>query len=230
MLPEQMTAQTDQRPPPIKFERKAVSMPNVKEGGYVPVDVDYVHVKSPGCLDIYINKVPQWLAIQKSEVDRGRIPQKWLDDYKDAYQRWQNGQEMPLHGMPIRGWSVISPAQQEMLININVLTVEDLAVMNDEGVKRIGMGAGELKQKAVTALRASKDIGPVVMEIADLKKRLDLSEANNKALIEQTTALLAELKMRGGVANEPVQTTTITSDDLLDAPVKRGPGRPRNAA
>ena len=84
------------------------------------------------------------------------------------YERWKNGQEMPLNGTPIKTWSAISPAQIKNLIAIGILTVEDLANVNGEGLTRIGMGGQNLKKMATNWLETAADHGPVTLRVTVL--------------------------------------------------------------
>ena len=165
-------AERKDRPAYVRFERLAEEdIPASRAAGkFVAKDVDYVLITPPYSKDIFKQKVKDWLPQLDRDQSGGRIPQQWVDLYKDAYKRWQNGQEMPLNGSPIKGWGVISPAQQETLLRMNILTVEDLAGVNDEGVRRIGMGAVELKNKAQAWLAQLGDKGPLTMKMAALEQ------------------------------------------------------------
>ena len=179
------------RPAYVRFERVAVEdkVASDAAGHYVARDVDFALVTPPYSKDIFKAKAAQWLENMRQEVRNGRIPQDWADHYEKAYKSWSNGQELPLNGTAIRGWGVISPAQQETLIRMNILTVEDLSRINDEGVRRIGMGASELKAKATAWLSQLKDKGPLTQEVAALKSENALLRANLESLEARVAAL-----------------------------------------
>ena len=179
------------RPAYVRFERVAVEDKAASDaaGHYVARDVDFALVTPPYSKDIFKAKAAQWLENMRQEVRNGRIPQDWADHYEKAYKSWSNGQELPLNGTAIRGWGVISPAQQETLIRMNILTVEDLSGINDEGVRRIGMGASELKAKATAWLSQLKDKGPLTQEVAALKSENALLRANLESLEARVAAL-----------------------------------------
>jgi hypothetical protein len=240
--------ETDSQPSPIKFERILVEdvAKSAQEGRYVAKEVHMVHESAQGSRDIFKSVVSKWLVNKTADVKNGRIPQKWLDAYHEAYSRWKVGHEVPLHGTPIRGWGVISPVQQEELIRINVMTVEGLAAINDEGMRRIGLGALDLKNKAIAALRAAKDTGTLVMENSELKKRLAVAEANQAEMQQQLAMLMAQSKAQSyqpGAVVQVADDSGISAADILDPvvpepaqvaealsaaqPVKRRPGRPR---
>lgn len=205
------------RPAHVRFERVAVENPTAtaKEGRYVAVDVDYVTVTPVGGGGNGVKwKIKQWMDNLRYEEQSGRIPQAWVEQYRKAYEAWKNGQEIPLNGTPIRGWMVISPAQQEMLIARGVQTLEDLAVINAEGIQRIGMGGVELKNKAIMALQAAKDIGPVVMQNAKLSSELAIMKANYDDLAKKFAALVEQ---SGGDPQVTAPAVSdITADDILD--------------
>ena len=136
---------------------------------------------------------------------------------------------MPVNGTPIRGWGVISPAQQETLIKMQVLTVEDLSLMNDEGAKRVGMGGLDLKNKAKAWLSQLDDKGALTIQMADLQQKFANLEASSEILAEKNEKMALQLKAYdGGVQPElPTESTEISAADVLedDVPtvkVKRG--------
>jgi len=204
--------------PFVRFERKAVEnhAASLEAGHYVAVDVDYVNVTPPGSKDVWVGKAANWLDQLKVDVNSGRIPSTWVDKYSAAYQAWKNGQELPVDGTPIRGWGVISPAQQETLTRLNILTVEVLSEINDEGLRRIGMGAIDLKSKAQAWLKQLSKAGKPTLEIAALKKENTNLKANQVIMENRLEELssLVKLLRDGQQAYQPM-TDAINSDDLL---------------
>lgn len=203
--------------PYVRFERKAIEnqAASIEAGHYVAVDIDFVHVTPPGSKDIWTTKATNWMDQLKADVNQGRVPSEWVDKYSAAYQAWKNGQELPLEGTPIRGWGVISPAQQENLTRLNILTVEVLAAMNDEGLRRIGMGAIDLKHKADAWLKQISKAGKPTLEMAALKKEnaeLKINQSVMESRINELASLVKQLS-----SQQPYQpmTDAIDSDDLL---------------
>ena len=140
----------EDRPAYVRFEIVPVEDKAASEaaGHYVGRDVEFALITPPYSKDIFKIKVPQWKLNMKQDVANGRLPEEWMDKYLEAYSKWKAGQEIPLNGTPIKDWGVISPSQREMLIRMNILTVEDLSRVTMEGLQRIGMGAVDLKNKA----------------------------------------------------------------------------------
>ena len=200
--------------PFVRFERKPIEdkAESERQGRYVAKDVDFALITAPYSKDVFKQKAKDWFATMKNDVQNGRFPQEWYEKFEKQYQAFQNGQELPPEGTPIRGWGVISPAQQEELIRMNILTVEVLSNINDEGIKRIGMGAVELKTKANAWLSQLNDKGPLTLKVAATEKENAILKASVETLQKQVAALMTALKQ------EPVshETSEVTAADILE--------------
>ncbi len=217
------------KPAFVKFDRIAKHLPGLseREGRYMAVDVDIVTVRQPGAMDSVIFEVDKWLKQNAVEVSTGRLPLDHADFYKRSAERWRLGQAMPIEGTPIKGWAVISPAQADMLIYVGIRTVEELATTNAEGRQRIGMGATTLQNKAMAWLAQAQDKGPLTLEMAALKDKNTLLEANLLTMQNQIDELKAA-KPAPVTMQQQSSPDTITAEELLEEdPPKRGPGRPR---
>ena len=205
-----------ERPPFVSFHRVPVEDKAASRaaGHYVAKDVDFVHVTPPYSKDLNKFEVPDWFAQLDKAARNNRIPQEWLDHFKKAYDAWKSGKEIPLNGTPILGWGVISPAQQETLIRLGILTVEDLGGVNDEGMRRIGMSAGEFRNKARAWLAQIGDKGPLTMEMAALKQENATLNGQVATLQRQVSALMAG--MPAPAVEAPVAEAIVASD-LIDA-------------
>jgi len=221
-------ANREERPAHVSFERIPVEdkVASLREGRFVAVDVDYVNVTPAYSKDCFRSKATTWFAQVKQDVNAGRTPERWLEIWQEAYSRWLNGQEIPLNGTPIKGWGLISPAQQEMLIRINCLTVEDLAGANDEGLRRMGMGSMDLRNKAKAWLQSVNDHGPLTMEVAALKTENNNLRTEIATLVDQVMGLSAQVRaMAVPLAEIPASAEPIGVADILDtappAPVRK---------
>lgn len=203
--------------PYVRFERVAVEnkAETMKQGRYVAIDVDYALVTAPYSKDIFKQKAATWLSQMELDAQQGRINPEWVTKFKKQYDAWRNGQELPPDGTPILGWGVISPAQQQNLIRMNILTVETLAAINDEGQSRIGMGAVELKTKAKAWLSQLNDKGPLTMEIAATKAENAQLSIKVETLQKQVEALMTAVKVNREVPHE-TPAEQITASDLIE--------------
>jgi len=184
------------RPAYVRFQRRAVQnhQASLAAGKYVGNNVDYALITPPYSKDVVELKVETWFKNMIEDVRNDRLPQSWADQYREMYDKWKVGEEMPLRGTAIRGWGVLSPAQQETLISMNVLTVEDLAGINDEGCRRIGMGAMDLKNKAVAWLAQLNDLGPLTFKVAALEQTIKNKDGEISALTQKVTTLQQDLR------------------------------------
>lgn len=187
-----------QKPPHVTFERRPIEdkAATKREGRYIAKDIDYAIIMAPYSdgKESVIVKVHQWFENLENEIKAGRYPAAWLEIHRKNYERFKQGQEIPLNGVPIKGWGVISPAQQEMLIHRHILTVEELAGINDVGMGAIGMGAMDLKRKAVTWLAQTEERGPLTIKMTDLEKQNDLLTGQVETLTRQVQELLVLTK------------------------------------
>lgn len=179
------------RPPYIRFVQRAVEdrSKEIAKGKYEYRNVDIVLLTVPGQKDTTERYAEDWLADSRRNAEDGRIPAEWPELFEKAYDRWKKGEALPETGTAIKGWSLLSPAAQEVVIQAGVRTVEDLAAISDEAAGRIGIGAVTFKQKAAAWLKEANEKGTVAAENATLHR--DLASANEK--ITQQAEMLKEL-------------------------------------
>lgn len=137
------------------------------------VDVAFAIVRAPGAKDSLEKKADDWLKQLETYAKDGRIPPSWPHEYRQAFEAWKAGEEMPVTGTPIRSWPPLTPAQRQNVLNAEIYTVEDLASANDENRSRIGMGAHGLQAIAVKWLAEAKDAGSMAKELAAMRIKLE---------------------------------------------------------
>lgn len=188
----------EERPPYLRFEKRAIEnkAETLKQGHYVARDIDYVYVTLPGGRDVFSSKVDKWLEKQAVYAKNGRIKPEWLSIYKDAYERWSKGEEIPVNGTPIKGWQALSPAQTEIILRAGIRTIEDLEVCNDEALRRLGMGGRDLVNKAKSWLKGANDHGKVAMQNAALEKENENLKTTVSSLEEKVDYLMAQMEQK----------------------------------
>ncbi len=198
----------EERPPYISFEKKAVEnkLETLRQGHYVAKDVDYVSVTLPGGRDIFVSEANKWLERQETYARNGRIKPEWLEYYKKAYEHWKEGEEIPVNGTAIKGWAAISPAQTEMIIRSGIKTVEDLAGLNDEGLRRLGMGGRDLVSKASSWLNSASDHGKVALQNAALEKQNEQLKTTVESLEEKVDILTKMVQSKETRDESPIVT------------------------
>lgn len=188
-----MTELMKERPAYVRFEKRPIEDRNASTaaGHYVGKDVIFALITPPGSKDVIVREAVDWLKYLDQQVAEGRIPEQYVDAYKRAYDKYLKGEEVPLSGTPIKGWPPLSPAQQLNLIAMNILTVEDLAALNEEGKARFGMGITELVRRAQNWLAEAQSIGTVVARLTAIETEFkDLKDQNDRQrlLIEKLQA------------------------------------------
>jgi hypothetical protein len=148
-------------------------------------DVDYVIIQPPGRMDSVEKIATEWLAdldAKAASRARGRyeIDNHYdfdvVERFKKMYQMFKNDQEIPIDGTPIKTADWLSPSQKANVIGANIRTVEDLANATEEGLKNIGHGARDLRERARNAI-ASADGGKVALQMEALQKQIERLEA-----------------------------------------------------
>jgi hypothetical protein len=196
---------TEERPAYVMFEMRAVEdrAATITNGYYSTKDVEFALITPPYSKDCVEMECGVWLKKNDDDERNGRIPSTWRDKWKLAYDAWKNGQELPLDGYPIKGWGVLSPSQQANLLAVGIKTVQDLAKVNDEGLKRIGMGSVDLKNRATAWLKAESGPGKLAQENAALKVKVDSQDEQIKQLaatVDELKAMLPKSQERNRVA------------------------------
>ena len=204
-----MLDRDEDRPAYVRFERRAVkdSEATLAAGHYKSKDEDYALITPPYSKDLVEKKVATWFKQVEANVVSGRVPEKHFHLWKETYKRWLEGQDAPVNGTSVKDWNTLSPAQCKNLIGAGCRTIEDLAQANDEAIRRIGMGAHDLKNKAKAWLQAAKDHGPLTMEVESLKKENDTLKASLDALQEQMKLMQIQLEGKNDVIGKALYET-----------------------
>jgi uncharacterized coiled-coil protein SlyX len=169
-------------------------------------------------VDSIIYELDKWLnSVIPSELNSGRLHPDIAEYYRKAAKRFREGQEIPVEGTPIKTWPVLTPAQAETVLGIHVRTVEELANLADDGVRRLGMGGIDLKNKAKAWLAAASDKGKLTHEMAALQKKSEFQESTIATLQAQLDELVRAMN-----AKKP-QTVALDAEaidvsDLMDEP------------
>lgn len=181
------------RPPHVKFVTRAVEDRNasIQAGHTVFKDVAHVVITPQGSRDSVEKPAEEWLATVDQQVREDRMPEDWAEKFHRAYDHYKRGEEIPVDGFALAVWPSITPAELQACKNVGILSVEDLAIANDEAIRRLGLGGLALKQRAGKFLEAAKGPGKLLAENAALEERLKASEVRRESLEERVKALEA---------------------------------------
>lgn len=184
-----------ERPPYVRFEQRAEEDRNssIESGHYVARNVNYALITPPGSKDCVEKIAEEWLAQIKTKARDGTFSPQWAEHFAFAFKQWQEENTIPETGTPIKGWALLSPAMQAQVLQANIRTVEDLAVMNETGLSRVGMGARDLQNKAKAWLAEAASIGSVASQNAALQMQLEQAVERMALLEEENKALSAQV-------------------------------------
>lgn len=133
---------------------------------------------------------------------------------KPYYDNWKAGKAAPIDGTPLAAWPGATPQLVKALEPFHIRSVEDLAKIDDNLMGRISIpGIRALKNNAAAYVEAQKTTAVVAGEIATLRSENEML----KSEISELKDLIKSIGAKEGV-------------EIVDEPVKRGPGRPRKVA
>lgn len=163
------------RPAYVRFVRSSREDrdASIKAGHCVEVHSDLALITPPGSKDVVEREVPSWMEYLAHQEREGMIPPALAAYYRDMYERWCQGQEMPPAGTPILGWQLLTATEQQRVIGANILTVEDLAEAGHMQIQEIGMGAPAMVAKAKHWIEVGRDQGAAAMEMTALKTQVE---------------------------------------------------------
>ncbi len=176
---------------------------SIERGQAVYKNVIFAIITPPGGHLVVEKEAATWLEERKRDRDI------FSDHYHKCYDAFMDGIEAPIEGTAIENWPPATPAQVKAIRGANVRTIEALAAANDDTLRRMGMGAQSLKQRAQAWLESASETGQAAEQLAALK-----------ADVERLTANVARLE----------EDKAILSKKMNEAEVKRGRGRPRKVA
>lgn len=143
------------------------------------------------------------VAGQDKDVFVGPVNEQIKRDYAEEWEKFQQGNELPLVGTPLERWPFLTPERVLNLKSLNFRTVEDVAAAPDFAVQRIGMGGYALRDEArkfLSLAQASADVS----HMEELRAAVAAKDEALRLQGEQIAAMqvqMAELLAR--TAKEP---------------------------
>lgn len=131
----------------VKFERRSRknAYKSELEGRPIYEPIDYVKIQQPGEKD-------QWVG-PATEAHKMRFPQQW-----DAYQR--QVEQVP-EGTPVQLLFPNEPHITELMLDLKIMTIEQLANLTEQAIERLGMDGRKYVNKATQAMEKSEALREV---------------------------------------------------------------------
>jgi hypothetical protein len=177
---------------------------SMKSGHPVFLDAEVAVITMPGgslVVDKFVT--PELLNEWKNGTDR-KPPSPFA---VRAYDAWKEGREAPVNGIDLKNWPGVTPAQLKMCQGVHVRTVEDLANADADTIRKLGMGAVALKDKAIAYIdsadtnKNSEEVAALKVEMEALREALEKRDDQIAGLLEQAEAEDAP-KRRGRPAKQ----------------------------
>lgn len=141
------------------------------EGRPIFDERDYVEIIIPGA---------------KDTVDR-QVQEQDKDRWPEQYRRFKEDAEQATDGTPLEQWPAISVSQIAELKAKKIRTVEQLAGVSDGNLANLGLGARQLRDRALAYLEAAAGNAPLdaaLLREAKLKEEIDALKKQVESIIE----------------------------------------------
>lgn len=182
----------------IEFELRPVENRNqtIKQGTPIFDDVEYAIITMPG---------------GQTRVDKEITPEL-LDEWQHGkgrndpvpfavvqYDAWKSGLEVPVNGIDLKNWPGVTPAQLKTCQGAHILTVEDLASINADGLRKLGMGGVALHEKAKAFLgsaetnKNSEAIADLTLKLNDAMDAINSKDDQIGVLMDQVESLQEQI-------------------------------------
>lgn len=196
--------------PAIRFAKGYVEdrTESIKQGRFVPKEVNMVYVKQIGDKDETERVAEEWIDQLRdraygSNGNPPQIPVEWYDRAQRLFENFKKGFENQPEGFPVREWPVLTPAQVANMHSMETYTVEQVAGWTEQALARFGMGGRELKAKAQLWLQSgdtkAEQISALQVENTALKEQLAKLAKDLEAL---KTEVAEDKPKRGRPRNE----------------------------
>ena len=183
-------------PPFVEFEVQEIEdrEATLEAGEFVGIPVDMIKVHPAGSKDCVIRNYQEWLAQKRQDASEGRFPKSHLFMIQEQYQAWKNGVPKPTWGTPLKDWKHSTPQLLKAMGAVHISTIGELALANEETIKRLGMGARSLKAKAEMFMRGERIPDDVMFNSSEVSakiagksvaKELDITDDDLKLDLEE---------------------------------------------
>lgn len=144
-------------------------------------DVHFVRIHNPGGKDVFEKEVDTYLKESRDPDMKAKVSR--------AYDDWKGKRDPEVDGIRLKDIPLLTAAECKNLAEVKILTVEDLAAVDENGLKTIGMGGRNLKRKAQDYLKAANDTGKMVQKMSNMSEEMkNLKDKLDE--LEETNALL----------------------------------------
>lgn len=124
------------------------------------------------------------VAEKVTRLKKGMLGEEIWAVIKPYYDRWKEGQDAPIIGMPLEAAPFATKEMVRVLGQVEIRSVEDLANAEEAALNKLPIpGILGMRAKAKALLDARANLAPVSEELAALRQQVqDLQKARDEAL------------------------------------------------
>lgn len=169
----------DKRPPFVRFEEQEYGRDleaSERAGRPIPRTVVMACITPFASKDEVIKPADEWLKQIRDQAVKGEYPPEWAERFRLQFEEWRKGHELPREGTPIRTWQMLTAEQRNRLRALNILIVEDLALIPDSGLSMLGLDGRSMRDTAKGWIAEGHDKGINAKALADANVKIEAQE------------------------------------------------------
>jgi hypothetical protein len=182
------------------FKNEAKSL---AEGRPVHDDIEICEIRVPGSIDVKVfpaTEISRWITDPMTGAD---VPVTYAERFSRQYMQFKAKAAQTKSGTPLEYATFLTAARRAELRAQNVYTVEQLAAIEGNPLKNLGLGGREMKNSAEEYLAESKAGAPT----AQMAAELEALRARNAVLEED---------YRRAASQRPAPAAAAAADDDYD--------------
>lgn len=196
----------------VRFEKRSRrnAYKSDLEGRPIYEPIDYIRIQQPGERDQWVGPV--------TEAHKARFPRQW--------EQYQQETDQTPEGTPVALLFPNEPHIIELLLDLKVQTVEQLAGLTEQAIDRLGMDG----RKYVTKAQAAMDKSEALREVTKLTHELEDARDELKTLKDANNTLQARMAALEEMMEERPRQRPKAKLPMLEeepAPVAAKPRPPR---
>jgi len=190
------------------------------------VPIDYVIYGPMGSLDRSkitekVSRLSKVVGTDETENPAVVMARMRWDSIRPRYEAWKQGQEAPIDGTPLAAWNALSNEDADLFKTNRIYTVEDIAILSETAIAKIGIPNGRSLIVQAKAFLESADANRASAIMTNMQTEMAAMRAE---LEEAKRALMAAPV----VVDDDADGFSVDTTDAVPVPIKRR-GRPPKA-
>lgn len=141
---------------------------------------------------LYISKTVPFK--EKDSVQR-KATSEDKSNYPQAFQAYENREKFEGEGTLVKNWNYPSESEVQMLLTHKIVTIEQVAALDDIAVKRMGNGGRALRDTARKYIEQADGVDKLAEDLKTLKKESSEQIAELEKECEELKGLLNGLRL-----------------------------------